>query len=114
MTFVLCLVILAAAFLMFYLQATSRIILWQELGLDEFPSVVSANRLDFSFVREALEELALRVDYPHSRIDLKSDLLAPTLLLKIAWKTRERLSKGERLLIQAGFVLLLIIVHTLR
>jgi hypothetical protein len=106
--------IVSVELLWLYMQATCRIILLRGFGHGGVASVVGANRPYFSFVSEALQEPDLRIDYPRSCTNLKSDLLALTLLLKVAWKARERLSKGERLLIHAGFVLLLIIVHNLR
>jgi hypothetical protein len=90
--------ILSIAFLMFYLQATCQRILRHRFGHEFFHSVVNANRLEFPFVRKALEEFDVPVDYERFRMQLKCDFLALTYLLKNAGNTKRRFSKEERLL----------------
>jgi hypothetical protein len=90
--------ILSVASLMFYLQATCQRILRREFDHEFFHSVVNANRLEFPFVRKALEEFDVPVDYERFRMQLKCDFLALTYLLKNAGNTKRRFSKDERLL----------------
>lgn len=107
--------IVAAALLMFYLQATCQKILRRQFGHEFFHAVVNANRLEFPFVREALEEFDVPVDYPRFRMQLKCDFLALTYLLKHACNTQRRFSHQERLLAMyfRAVFLMLIIAHTL-
>jgi hypothetical protein len=90
--------ILSSALLLVYLQATCQRILRQKFGHEFFHSVVNANRLEFPFVRKALEEFDVPVDYERFRMQLKCDFLALTYLLKNACNTKRRFSKEERLL----------------
>jgi hypothetical protein len=90
--------VFSIALLMFYLQATCERILRREFGQEFFHSVVNANRLEFPFVRKALEEFNVPVDYERFRMQLKCDFLALTYLLKNAGNARRRFSKEERLL----------------
>jgi hypothetical protein len=90
--------IICAALVMFYFQATCQRILRREFGHEFFHSVVNANRLEFPFVRKALEEFEVPVDYERFRMQLKCDFLALTYLLKNAGNTKRRFSKEERLL----------------
>jgi hypothetical protein len=90
--------ILSIALLMFYLQATCQRILRREFDHEFFHSVVNANRLEFPFVRKALEEFDVPVDYERFRMQLKCDFLALTYLLKNAGNAKRRFSKDERLL----------------
>lgn len=108
--------IVSIALFMFYLQATCQRILRREFGHEFFHAVVNANRLEFPFVRKALEEFRVPVDYPRFRMQLKCDFLALSYLLKNACTTRRRFSYEERLLagyFRANF-LVLIIAHWLR
>jgi hypothetical protein len=108
--------IISVALLMFFLQATCERILRQEFGHEFFHAVVNANRLEFPFVRRALEEFNVPVDYPRFRMQLKCDFLALTYLLKNACNTRKRLSYEERLLAMYFRTVysMLFIAHTLR
>ena len=102
--------IISAAFFMVFLEATCRKILRREFGHEFFHAVVNANRLEFPFVRKALEEFRVPVDYPRFRMQLKCDFLALTYLLKNACNTRRRFSYEERLLavyFRATFVVLI-------
>ena len=108
--------ILSAALCMFFLEASCRRILRQEFAHEFFHAVVNANRLEFPFVRKALEEFHAPVDYPRFRMQLKCDFLALTYLLKNACNTQRRFSFRERLLklyFQATFHKLFI-AHALR
>jgi hypothetical protein len=90
--------ILASAALAFYLQAICERILRREFGHEFFHSVVNANRLEFPFVRKALEEFNVPVEYERFRMQLKCDFLALTYLLKNAGNARRQFSKEERCL----------------
>ena len=90
--------IVSTALLMVYLQAFCQSILRREFGHEFFHSVVNANRLEFPFVRKALEEFNVPVDYERFRMQLKCDFLALTYLLKNACNAKRRFSKEERLL----------------
>ena len=107
--------IISTALLMFYLQATCQRILRREFDQEFFHAVVNANRLEFPFVRKALEEFDVPVDYPRFRMQLKCDFLALTYLLKNACNARRHFSYEERLLTMyfRTVVLALIIAHAL-
>ncbi len=108
--------IISAALFIFYLQATCQRILRREFDHEFFLAVVNANRLNFPFVRKALEEFDVPVDYPRFGMQLCCDFLALTYLLKNACNARQRLSRNERLLwiyFHAVFGVLVIIAHTL-
>ncbi len=107
--------IISTALLMFYLQATCQRILRREFDQEFFHAVVNANRLEFPFVRKALEEFDVPVDYPRFRMQLKCDFLALTYLLKNACNARRRFSYEERLLKMyfRTVLLALIIAHAL-
>src|SRR5215470_16207653 len=98
MTLAIMILFLSIALLMFYLQAACQRILRREFGHEFFHSVVNANRLEFPFVRKALEEFDVPVDYERFRMQLKCDFLALTYLLKNAGNAKGRLSKEERFL----------------
>jgi hypothetical protein len=98
MTLPIIIIIVSIALLMFYLQAACQRILRREFGHEFFHSVVNANRLEFPFVRKALEEFDVPVDYERFRMQLKCDFLALTYLLKNAGNMKRRFSKEERLL----------------
>src|SRR6516225_3858182 len=108
--------IVSTALLMVYLQAFCQSILRREFGHEFFHSVVNANRLEFPFVRKALEEFNAPVDYERFRMQLKCDFLALTYLLKNAGNAKGRLSKEERFLTWyfRVVVLKLIVAHSLR
>jgi len=90
--------IISTALVMFYLQAVCQKILRRKFGHEFFHSVVNANRLEFPFVRKALEEFDVPVDYERFRMQLNCDFLALTYLLKNAGNVKRRFSKEERLL----------------
>ena len=98
MTLAIMIIIVSIALLFFYLQAICQRILRREFGHEFFHSVVNANRLEFPFVRKALEEFNVPVDYERFRMQLKCDFLALTYLLKNAGNAKRRFSKEERLL----------------
>jgi hypothetical protein len=98
--------IVSTALLMFYLQLHCQRILRREFDDD---AVVNANRLEhmasdaiigwrFPFVRKALEEFDVPVDYERVCMQLKCDFLALTYLRKNGCNAKRRLSKDERLL----------------
>ena len=90
--------IFSVALLMVYLQGICQRMLRREFGHEFFHSVVNANRLEFPFVRKALEEFDVPVDYERFHMQLKCDFLALTYLLKNACNAKRRFSKEERLL----------------
>src|SRR5215469_5774931 len=86
------------ALFLFYLQAVCEQILRRRFE-DPLPDpIVDANRLEFPFVRKALEEFEAPVDYLRFRVQLKCDYLALTYLLRNAANQHHRLSGSERLL----------------
>jgi len=90
--------VISAALFLFYLQAACERILRRRFE-DPLPEpIVNANRLEFPYVRLALEEFDGDVDYPRFRTQLKCDYLALTYLLRNAANRRRRLSGRERLL----------------
>src|SRR5438128_10349917 len=90
--------ILSIGLFLFYLQATCQKILAQKFDQEYFQSIVDAKRLEFPFVRKALEEVETPVDYPWVCMTLKCDYLALSYLLKTAATDVQRYSVGERLL----------------
>jgi hypothetical protein len=90
--------VLAAALLLSYLQATCERILRREFK-DPLPDpIVDANRLEFPYVRQTLEEFDAPLDYPRFSMHLKCDYLALIYLLKNAANQKRRLSRSERAL----------------
>lgn len=88
----------SAALFLFYLQAMCEEILRRPFE-DPLPDpIVDANRLEFPFVRRALEEFEAPVDYARFRVQLKCDYLALIYLLRNAANQRHRLSRHEQLL----------------
>jgi hypothetical protein len=86
------------ALLLFYLQQACEAILRRRFE-DPLPDpIVDANRLEFPFVRKAIEEFDAPVDYSRFRVQLKCDYLALTYLLRNAANQRHRLSRPERML----------------
>jgi hypothetical protein len=90
--------IISVALLLFYLQATCQKILARKFDREYFQSIVASNRLEFPFVRKALEEFDTPVDYPWVSMTLKCDYLALTYLLKNAANARRSYSRDEHLL----------------
>jgi hypothetical protein len=90
--------IFSAAVFLFSLQAACEEILRRRFE-DALPDpIVDANRLEFPFVRRALQEFEAPVDYARFRVQLKCDYLALIYLLRNAANQRHRLSRHERLL----------------
>jgi hypothetical protein len=90
--------VFSAALFLFYLQSTCEKILRRRFE-DPLPDpIVEANRLEFPFVRKALEEFDAPVDYSRFSMQLKCDYLALIYLLKNAANQRGRLCWHERLL----------------
>ena len=107
--------IISVALFTFYMQATCQRILRRQFDHEFFHAVVNANRLEFPFVRKALNESNVPLA-PRFGMQLCCDFLALTFLLKNASNARRRLSNDERLLwiyFHAVFLVLLI-AHTLR
>ena len=91
--------LMSTAMLFFYVQATCERILSREFDQDYFQSIVNANRLEFPFVREAVEQFEVSADYSRFRTMLKCDFLALTYLLKNAANKKRRFTFEDRLLI---------------
>ncbi len=90
--------VISTALLLFYLQAVCEKILRKPFE-DPLPDpIVDANRLEFPFIRRALEEYDAPVDYARFRVQLKCDYLALIYLLRHAANQERRLSGDERTL----------------
>ncbi len=94
----LVILVISVALFFFYLQATCERILRRKFDQEYFQAIVNANRLEFPFVRTAIEEYDTPVDYPWVRMTLKCDFLALSYLLKNAANLKQRHTKEERLL----------------
>jgi len=90
---------LSIAMFFFYLQAICLKILRQEFDRDYSLPIVNANRLEFPFVRRAVEEYETPVDYARFCMMLKCDFLALRYLLKNAANESHRYTSQDRLLI---------------
>jgi hypothetical protein len=107
--------IISTALLLFYLQKACEKILRQRADQDFYHSIVNANRLEFPYVRAAIEEYDAPLEYRRFRMQLKCDFLALTYLLKSAVNSSQRLSGDERKLVLYSRVLfcLLAVCHVL-
>jgi hypothetical protein len=105
--------ITSTALLLFYIQAACEGILRQRAHEEFYHSIVNANRLEFPFVRAAVEEYDAPVDYGRFRMQLKCDFLALTYLLKNAVNSTQRLSSDEKRLVLyfRGLFVLLALSH---
>lgn len=90
--------VISAALLLFYLQAACEKILRKPFEEPLPDPIVDANRLEFPFIRRALEEYEAPIDYARFRVQLKCDYLALIYLLRNAANQRRRLSGDERTL----------------
>ncbi len=108
--------IISTALLFFYLQATCQKVLRRQFEQEYFQLIVNANRLEFPYVRKALEEFDEPVDHARTRMMLKCDFLALTYLLRNAANINQRYTREERLLILYFRMLFfsLIVRHLLR
>ena len=91
--------ILSLALCLFYIQTVCQKILARRFSEEYFRSIANANRLEFPFVRKAVDEFDGPVDYPWIRMALKCDYLALTYLLKNAANAKHRYARSEKLLI---------------
>jgi hypothetical protein len=91
--------IISTALLLFYLQATCQRILRRRAHEEFYHSIVNANRLEFPFVRMAIENYDAPADYKRFRMQLRCDFLALIYLLKNAVNDSQRLSGDEKLLV---------------
>jgi hypothetical protein len=91
--------ILSSALCLFYVQTVCEKILSRRFNEEYFRSIANANRLEFPFVRKAVEEFDGPVDYPWVRMALQCDYLALTYLLKNAANTKHRYARSEKMLI---------------
>jgi hypothetical protein len=90
--------VFSTALILFYLQATCEKILRRQFE-DPLPDpIVDANRLEFPYVRQTLEEFDAPVDYPRFSMHLKCDYLALIYLLKNAANENRKLAGSERAL----------------
>lgn len=105
--------VISTALLLFYLQAACQKILRRRAHEEFYHSIVNANRLEFPFVRSAIEDYDAPLDYTRFRMQLKCDFLALTYLMKNALNTSQRLSRDEKFLVIYSKMLfgMLSIVH---
>jgi hypothetical protein len=109
--FCVAILIIDAAFLLFYFQQTWESILGREFGREFFHPVVNGDRLEFPFVRKAFELFDLPLDYERFRMQLKCVFLAATYVLRNKGIAKGRLSKEERrLAVYFGAVVLRLII----
>jgi hypothetical protein len=101
--------IISTALWLFYLQAICEKILRRRAHEEFYHSVVNANRLEFPYVRAAIEEYDAPLDYRRFRMQLKCDFLALTYLLKSAVNSSQKLSQDERKLVLYSRVLFLLL-----
>ena len=109
--------ILSVALCMFYLQINCERILRWRLNQQFYHSVVEANGLQFPFVRKAVEDVGVPVDYWRFRMQLKCDYLALTHLFVCNAKrfsASEWLFVWELAMYFRAVLLALVIAHTLR
>lgn len=106
--------ITSAALWLFFLQTSCQRILRREFGQEYFHPIVNANRLEFPYIRQAVEEFDVPIDYERFRMQLKCDFLALTYLLKNAINAERRLTRDEYFLMAYFKVLfaILAIGHT--
>ena len=90
--------IVSVALFFFYVQVTCQRILRRRFDKEYYQVIVSANRLEFLSVRQALGEFDSSADYARVRMTLKCDYLALTYLLKNAANFTQRYSRDERLM----------------
>lgn len=91
--------ILSMALLLFYLQAICQKILLRRAHQEFYHCIVNANRLEFPYVRSAIEDYDAPLDYTRFRMQLKCDFLALNYLLKNAVNATQRLSRDEKRLV---------------
>lgn len=91
--------IISAAMFLFYLQAVCQRILGRRAHEEYYHSIVNANRLEFPYVRSAIEDYDAPLDYRRFRMQLKCDYLALTYLMKNALNSKQRLSRDEIILV---------------
>ncbi|MGH9450321.1 MAG: hypothetical protein ACRD11_07230 [Terriglobia bacterium] len=91
--------IVSAALLLFYLQAVCQKILGRRAHEEYYHSIVNANRLEFPYVRTAIQEYDAPLDYRRFRMQLKCDYLALAYLMRNALNTTQRLSRDEKILV---------------
>lgn len=105
--------IISTALLLFYLQATCQKILRQRAHQEFYHAIVNANRLEFPFVRSAIEDFDAPLDYTRFRMQLKCDFLALTYLMKNALNSSQKLTRDEKFLVAYSKTLfaLLSLVH---
>ena len=116
MIFATIVLVTSAALCIFYLQVTCENVLRREFEREFFESIANANRLEFVFIRKALQEFDTPVDYPWVRLALKCDYLALTYLLKNAANRKRSYSRDERLLMVyfRALFLVLTMFHALK
>jgi len=108
--------IFGLALCLFFIQRACQHILARRFNEEYFRSIANANRLEFPFVRKAVEEFDAPVDYPWIRMALKCDYLALTYLLKNAANARHRFARDEVILMAYFRTVLFVLglLHLLR
>ena len=90
---------LSLAMVFFYFQATCQRILRRQFNQEYFRSIASVIRLQFPYLRDALEQAGDSFDYSRLPRALKCDFLALTHLLRNIADRKQGHSKEERFLI---------------
>lgn len=108
--------IISVALLIFYLQAACQKILRRRAHEQYYHCIVNANRLEFPYVRSAIEEYDAPLDYGRFRMQLRCDYLALNYLMKNALNSTQRLSRDERVLVLYAHTLffMLSLFHVVR
>src|SRR5487761_714301 len=97
--FVATLILIMSTALLLYLQTACQKILRRRAHQEFYHSIVNANRLEFPFVRSAIEDYDAPLDYTRFRMQLKCDFLALTYLMKNALNSTQKLSRDEKFLV---------------
>lgn len=107
----------SSALWMFYVQALSETILRRRLKQQFYHVVVESNRLQFPFVRKAVEDFGMPVEYERCRKQLMDELVALNHLVALnanEVSATERLCVWELTIYFRAVFLVLVIAHTLR
>lgn len=91
--------IISTALLLFYLQTACQKILRRRAHEQFYHCIVNANRLEFPYVRSAIEDYDAPLDYGRFRMQLRCDYLALNYLMRNALNAKQRLTRDERFLV---------------
>jgi hypothetical protein len=93
----LCLMV-STGLMFFFLQAVCQRVLRRRFNQEFYPAIVTANRLEFPWVRKAIEDYGTPRDYLRLTTTLKCDFVGLTYLLKHAVNVDQRMTYKEHLL----------------